>query len=76
MTSVVNMHQAKTHLSQLVERARKGEDIILAKAGNPCAKLVALEQPPTRRKPGVLKGKLSDAFFKPLPEEELAAWEK
>jgi prevent-host-death family protein len=76
MSDIVNIHQAKTHLSQLVERVRKGEEIILAKAGKPCAKLVPLQQEPAQRTPGVLKGRLSDAFFQPFPEQELAAWEK
>lgn len=50
----VNMHEAKTHLSRLVERAAAGEEIILAKAGRPVAKLVKLakdEQTPRRREP-------------------------
>lgn len=76
MSDIFNIHQAKTHLSQLIERVRKGEEIILAKAGKPCARLVPLEQAPAQRKPGVLKGRLSDEFFQPLPEDELAAWEK
>ena len=75
---VVNMHQAKTHLSRLVERAHRGEEIILAKAGKPYAKLVPLEEKKPGRQPGQLAGilpPLSDAFFEPLPEEELRAWE-
>ncbi|MFN0315999.1 MAG: type II toxin-antitoxin system Phd/YefM family antitoxin [Burkholderiales bacterium] len=77
MADIVNIHEAKTHLSQLVERVRKGEEIILAKAGKPCARLVPLEQP-ARRTPGFLKGKfkLQKEFFEPLPDEELAAWYK
>jgi prevent-host-death family protein len=77
MPDTVNIHDAKTHLSQLVERVRKGEEIILAKAGKPCARLVPLEQP-ARRTPGFLKGKfkLQKEFFEPLPDEELAAWYK
>ena len=77
MSDVVNIREAKTHLSQLVERVCKGEEIILAKAGKPCARLVPLE-PPARRTPGLLKGKfkLGKEFFEPLPDEELAAWYK
>ncbi|MGH8680672.1 MAG: type II toxin-antitoxin system Phd/YefM family antitoxin [Burkholderiales bacterium] len=74
--SVVNVHEAKTHLSRLLERAHRGETIVLAKAGKPYAKLVPLD---TRepRKPGLLKGKfkLTAAFFEPLPEDELRRWE-
>ncbi len=74
--TVVNVHEAKTHLSRLLERAHRGETIVLAKAGKPYAKLVPLE---TRapRMPGLLKGKfkLTEAFFEPLPEDELRRWE-
>ncbi len=76
MPTTVNVHEAKTHLSKLLERAHAGEEIILAKAGKPYAKLMPLEAQEARR-PGRLKGKghLTDAFFEPLPEEELKAWE-
>lgn len=74
--TVVNVHQAKTHLSRLLERAHSGEEIILAKAGKPYAKLVPLDEQKPRRAPGQLRGlALSDEFFDPLPEEELTAWE-
>ena len=71
----VNVHEAKTQLSRLLERVRAGEEIILAKNGRPCARLVPLEKPKARR-PGLLEGKVEDAFFEPLPEAELAAWER
>lgn len=72
---VVNVHEAKTHLSRLLERAHRGEEIILAKAGKPYAKLVPLEAA-QERTPGALRGLvMTDEFFEPLPEEELAAWE-
>jgi prevent-host-death family protein len=70
----VNVHEAKTQLSRLLERAHAGEEIVIAKNGKPYARLVPLEAPKARE-PGLLKGKLEDAFFDPLPEEELAAWE-
>ncbi|MEW5890925.1 MAG: type II toxin-antitoxin system prevent-host-death family antitoxin [Pseudomonadota bacterium] len=73
MATIVNVHDAKTHLSRLIERAHKGEEIILAKAGKPYAKLVPLE-PRKARAPGLVKGRLTEAFFEPLPEEELEAW--
>ncbi|WP_174292653.1 type II toxin-antitoxin system Phd/YefM family antitoxin [Sphingomonas bacterium] len=74
-----NIHEAKTHLSRLVDRARAGEEIIVAKAGVPCAKLVPIE-PVVRpkRKPGGLTvtDKIDwDAFDAPLSEEELELWE-
>jgi prevent-host-death family protein len=72
---IVNIHEAKTHLSKLVERARAGEEIIIAKGGTPFARLVPLA-PPTPRQPGLLTGEVEDAFFDPLPDEELDAWER
>ena len=72
---MVNVHEAKTHLSRLLERAHAGEEIIIAKGGRPHARLVPLE-PPAPRQPGLLSGKVEDSFFEPLPEAELAAWEK
>ena len=71
----VNVHEAKTQLSRLLDRAHAGEEIIIAKNGEPYARLVPLETPKPRT-PGLLKGKVEDSFFEPLPEEELAAWEK
>jgi prevent-host-death family protein len=75
---VVNVHEAKTHFSKLLERAHAGEEIVLAKAGKPYARLVPLataDKP--RRQPGRLKGmRLTQAFFDPLPEEELRLWEE
>jgi prevent-host-death family protein len=72
---VVNVHEAKTTLSQLLERVRAGEEIIIAKGGKPCARLCPL-QAPRQREPGLLKGQVEDSLFEPLPEEELRAWEK
>lgn len=74
---MVNVHEAKTHFSRLLERAHAGEEIVLAKAGKPYARMVPLktkEKP--RRQPGLLKGwDIPDsAFFDPLPDEELKLW--
>ncbi len=71
---VVNVHEAKTHLSRLLERAHSGEEIIIGKAGKPYAKLVPLASPGPRV-PGIAEGSVTDAFFEPLPEDELRAWE-
>ena len=73
---VVNVHQAKTHLSRLLARAEAGEEVVIARRGEPVARLVACK-PRTERRPGRLKGKvvIPDDFLDPLPEEELAAWE-
>ena len=72
---VVNVHDAKTHLSKLLDRVRAGEEIILAKAGKPYAKLVPIgeEQQPPRRG-GQLKGLIGDipdsVWFDPLYSDE------
>ncbi|WP_417916099.1 type II toxin-antitoxin system Phd/YefM family antitoxin [Candidatus Electronema sp. JC] len=70
----VNVHEAKTHLSRLLALVLAGEEITIAKSGQPCARLVPLPQ--RKRTPGIAKGAVTDAFFEPLPEEELLAWEK
>ncbi|MBS0512423.1 MAG: type II toxin-antitoxin system prevent-host-death family antitoxin [Proteobacteria bacterium] len=76
MPLMVNVHEAKTQFSRLLEQAHAGQEIILAKAGKPYARLVPLAtEEITGRKPGRLAGRrLSEAFFEPLPPDELAAW--
>lgn len=54
----INIHQAKTQLSKLIEKALVGEDVVIAKAGKPVAKLVAYKEPLKPRKLGLLKGKI------------------
>lgn len=73
----INIHEAKTHLSRLVEDVAGGDEIIIAKAGKPMARLIALEPPSAPRQFGMLKGKIhiADDFDAPLPEEILAAFE-
>jgi prevent-host-death family protein len=73
----VNIHEAKTQLSRLVERVRSGEEIILAKAGEPVARIVPYVAPAVQRKPGALKGRIRIGadFDAPLPEEVLTAFE-
>ncbi len=74
---MVNVHEAKTQLSRLLERVRAGEEIVIAKAGKPCARLAPLEPPPER----VLgryrdrDGDVPDAVFEALTGAELDAWE-
>lgn len=65
-----NIHQAKTQLSRLLDEAIKGDEVIIAKAGKPLAKLVALVAAPSKRKLGCLKGKFSVPanFDQPLPQ--------
>jgi prevent-host-death family protein len=71
---VVNVHEAKTHSSRLLERAHAGEEIILAKAGRPYARLVPLETR-TPRTPGRYPASVPDSFFESLTDEELDVWE-
>lgn len=71
-----NVHEAKTHLSRLLDRAHAGEEIVLCKDGTPYAKLAPVEGAPARE-PGAMKGRwgITDAFFEDLTEEELTEWE-
>jgi len=73
----VNIHDAKTNLSRLVDQAASGTEIVIAKAGKPVAKLVPLSPPRRVRRPGSLKGKIRIAadFDAPLPDELLRAFE-
>jgi prevent-host-death family protein len=75
VSRIVNVHEAKTPFSRLLERAHAGEEIVLAKAGKPYARLMPLAPAPPRRQPGRLAGRVGDAFFEPLPDDELDAWE-
>ena len=73
----VNIHAAKTQLSRLVEAAGAGEEIIIAKAGKPIARLGPLAGRSGKRKLGMLEGKLRipDDFDAPLPDEVIADFE-
>ena len=72
----VTIHKAKTELSRLIERACRGEEIIIARGKKPVVRLVAIGDKKGQRKPGALRGKLKvgPEFFEPLPAEELDAW--
>jgi prevent-host-death family protein len=76
MAVVSNLYEAKTNLSQLVDRAAAGEEIIIAKNGVPLARLMPLEPRPDRRVPGGWEhgAKISDDFDAPLPPELIAAF--
>jgi prevent-host-death family protein len=76
MTRIVNVHEAKTHLSRLLDDVHAGEEIILAKAGRPYARLVPFEAA-GERKLGFLPaiGGLGDAVLEPLADDELEAYE-
>ena len=73
MTTIVNIHEAKTHLSKLLQRVMNGEQIIIAKAGNPIAILAPYGDLTKDRVPGIDEGKvvISPDFDEPLPEFDL-----
>ncbi len=77
MKHMVNIYEAKTHLSRLVDEAAQGEDILIARAGKPVAKLSRIEPKAKKRKLGLLKGqiKIPEDFNAPLPDEIQAAFE-
>jgi prevent-host-death family protein len=77
MSDIVNLYEAKTHLSELVERAAAGEEIVIAKAGQPKAVLVPFRAKKKPRKGGFWRGKgwISDDFDAPLPDDLLDAFE-
>ena len=77
MPTIVNIHAAKTHFSRLVERAARGEEIVIARAGKPIARLAPLAPTLPRRRPGLLRGRVKIAadFDAPLPEDVLRTFE-
>ena len=78
MTLTVNIHEAKTHLSKLLARVSVGEEIIIAKAGRPVARLAPLEEAPVHRTAGSAVGEvvLMPDFDAPLPEDVIEAFEQ
>ncbi len=76
--TTVSVHEAKTHLSRLIEKVLAGEEVVIARNKEPVVQMI-----PARAKPlktlriGALRGKISldERFFEPLPDDELAAWE-
>ena len=75
--SAVNVHEAKTHLSKLLERAMAGEDVVIMRAGRPMVRLTPVESAPQRRKLGSAAGELviPEDFNDPLPDHVLAEFE-
>ena len=75
--TTVNIHEAKTRLSRLIAEVEAGGEGVLARNGKPVARLVRYDGPPPARRFGAMKWRaaITDAFFEPLPEDELAAWE-
>jgi prevent-host-death family protein len=78
MTITVNVHEAKTHLSRLLARVGLGEEVIIARAGVPIARLVPISPPVHHRVPGTAVGKITVApdFDAPLPDDVLLEFEQ
>lgn len=70
------IHAAKTNLSRLIELAERGEEVVIARGSTPVARLTRLNAVAPKRRFGAMKGQfaVTDAFFEPLPEEELKLW--
>jgi prevent-host-death family protein len=77
MDSVINIHEAKTHLSKIVDEVAAGAEVIIAKAGKPMARLSPISAPARPKKLGLLKGKIKvpDDFNEPLDDEVIADFE-
>lgn len=72
---LINVHDAKTQFSKLLEQAHAGQEIILAKAGKPYARMVPLAPATPQRMRGRMKSIDDAAFFDALPDAEINAWE-
>lgn len=77
MAKIVNIHEAKTHLSKIVDEVAAGNEVIIAKAGKPLARLAPISASPRKKTLGLLKGKIkvADDFNAPLPADVLADFE-
>jgi prevent-host-death family protein len=77
MANTVNIHEAKTHLSRLIDEVAAGAEIIIAKAGKPMARLSPISAPVRKKHLGLLKGKIkvADDFNTPMDDEVLALFE-
>jgi prevent-host-death family protein len=75
--AIINIHEAKTNLSRIVDDVAAGAEVVIAKAGKPMARLVPLAAAPRTKKLGLLKGKIHvpDDFNAPLDEATLAGFE-
>jgi len=73
----VTIHEAKTNLSRLIEKACRGEEIVIARGSDPVVRLVPIERRKKHRRLGILQGTLvvGPEFFQPLPANELDRWE-
>lgn len=74
---VSSIHEAKTNLSRLIRRAERGEEILIARGKQPVVRLTPIRRTAKKRELGIFRGEfeVGPAFFEPLPEQELKAWE-
>ena len=75
--TVTTIHEAKTHLSRLIARAERGEEVVIARGKEPVVRLVPVKKRAKKRELGIFKGEfeIGREFFEPLPPEELEGWE-
>ena len=71
------IHQAKTNLSRLIEKAERGEEVVISRGKTPVVRLVPIVRAAKTRPIGLFQGEFEvpDSFFDPLPDDELEAWE-
>jgi prevent-host-death family protein len=74
---LTTIHRAKANLSGLIEKAERGEEVVIVRGTRPVVRLVPVTPPPKKRVPGMFKGEfqVGRAFLSPLPPEELSTWE-
>ena len=74
--ATINVHAAKTHFSRLLERVEQGEEVVIARAGKPVARLVPVEPLVEPRRPGSARGlgRVAEDFDAPMPDEFLVAF--
>lgn len=74
MSRNISLYDAKTRFSEVIDRVEAGSEYVVTRNGIPCARLVPFRKP--KKVPlGFVEGVISDSFFEPLPEAELASWE-
>ena len=74
--AIVSVHEAKTHLSRLIDKVLSGEEVVITRRNRVVARIVSPETPKKKPLLGALKGRieLDESFFDPLPDDELALW--
>lgn len=75
----ITVHEAKTQLSRLIERAERGEEVVIHRGNVPVVRLVPVSRPAPSRRFGAMKDvlvRVPDSFFEALPDDELDAWER